>query len=75
VGKTTGESFDFPITQEQLASCLGLTAVHVNRTLQALRREALIELENRRLTILQFDELKRAGEFDPSYLYLDRQPE
>jgi len=49
--------------------------VHVNRTLQALRREALIELENRRLTILQFDELKRAGEFDPSYLYLDRQPE
>lgn len=75
VGKTTGASFDFPITQEQLASCLGLTAVHVNRTLQALRREALIELENRRLTILQFDELKRAGEFDPSYLYLDRQPE
>ena len=75
VGKTNGPSFDFPITQNQLASCLGLTPVHVNRTLQSLRREALIELENRRMTILEFDQLKRAAEFDPSYLYLDRQPE
>ena len=75
VGKTDELSYDFPLTQDQLASCLGLTPVHVNRTLQALRRRSLIELQNRRLTILDFAELRKTDEFDPSYLYLDRQPE
>jgi CRP-like cAMP-binding protein len=74
-GETSGTSYDFPLTQEQLASCLGLTQVHVNRTLQALRRRELLELQNRRLTILNPSELKILAEFDPSYLYLDRQPE
>ena len=74
-GKTNGLIYDFPLTQDQLASCLGLTPVHVNRTLQALRRQALIELANKRLTILDFPALRKIGEFDPSYLYLDRQPE
>jgi len=31
-----------PLTQEQLGDVLGLTAVHVNRTLQALRRDGLV---------------------------------
>jgi CRP-like cAMP-binding protein len=75
VGKTNGLSYDFPITQNQLSSCLGLTPVHVNRTLQALRRQSLIELENKRLTILNLAELQKTGDFDPAYLYLHRQPE
>lgn len=74
VGKTLGNSFDFPLTQDQLASCLSLTPVHVNRTLQTLRREGLIELANKRLTIPDFDALQLAAEFDPAYLYLERQP-
>jgi CRP-like cAMP-binding protein len=74
-GKTSGLTYDFPLTQEQLASCLGLTQVHVNRTLQALRRRGLIELQNKRLTILDLSELQIVAEFDPSYLYLDRRPE
>jgi len=68
-------SFDFPLTQEQLASCLNLTGVHVNRTLQLLRRQALIQLENKRLTILDFPALQKVGQFDPSYLYLEREPD
>ena len=75
VGKTTGPSYDFPLTQDQLASCLSLTTVHVNRTLQELRRLSLIELANRRLTILDFDQLRTVGEFDPAYLYLDPERE
>jgi len=47
----------------------------VNRTLQALRRQSLIELENKRLTILNLAELQKTGDFDPAYLYLHRQPE
>jgi CRP-like cAMP-binding protein len=74
-GKTNDLTYDVPLTQEQLASCLGLTQVHVNRTLQALRRRGLIELQNKRLTILDLSELQIVAEFDPSYLYLDRRPE
>lgn len=73
-GVVANLSFDFPLTQEQLASCLNLTPVHVNRTLQLLRRQSLIELENRRLTILDFAALQKVAEFDPSYLYLEREP-
>ncbi len=34
-------SYELPMTQEQLADVLGLTAVHVNRTLQGLDAERL----------------------------------
>lgn len=36
------ETFPMPLTQEMLADALGLTSVHVNRTLQAMRRDELI---------------------------------
>jgi hypothetical protein len=49
--------------------------VHVNRTVQVLRRGGLIELQNKRLTILDRSELETIAEFDPSYLYFDRRPE
>jgi CRP-like cAMP-binding protein len=75
VGIAQGNSFEFPLTQEQLASCVGLTPVHVNRTLQTLRRQDLIELENKHLTILDLPALRAVAEFDPAYLYFDRQPE
>ncbi|HEX6742044.1 MAG TPA: Crp/Fnr family transcriptional regulator [Sphingomicrobium sp.] len=67
-------SFDFPLTQDQLASCLNLTPVHVNRTLQVLRRQSLVELDNKRLAILDFPALRQVAEFDPAYLYLEREP-
>lgn len=75
VGLADGMSCDFPLTQQQLAGCLGLTSVHVNRTLQEIRRQGLVELADKRLRILDFEALKRAGQFDPAYLFLDFQPE
>jgi CRP-like cAMP-binding protein len=71
VGLTSGDSYDFPLTQRELSECLGMTAVHVNRTLQELRRRKLISLENRRLTILDPANLNAVAEFDPAYLYLE----
>ncbi len=68
------DSFDFPLTQVELSECLGLTSVHVNRTLQELRRRGLVEFHNRRVTILDLSLLKDVAEFDPAYLYLDKQP-
>lgn len=72
VGRTKTDGYEFPLTQRELSECLGLTVVHVNRTLQALRGRGLVEFENRRVSILDRAGLEGVAEFDPSYLYLDR---
>ena len=74
VDRTEGNRFDFPLTQRELSECLGLTVVHVNRTLQELLRKGLVEAGNRQVTILDKLALEALAEFDPSYLYLERQP-
>lgn len=74
VDLTDGNSYEFPLTQQELSECLGLTAVHVNRTLQELRKRELIELEGRRATVLNVPALQALAEFDPAYLYLERRP-
>jgi CRP-like cAMP-binding protein len=72
VGLAGDDGYDFPLTQMELAECLGLTAVHVNRTLQELRRMNLLDLQERHLTILDPAGLQRVAEFDDSYLYLEK---
>ena len=68
VGLVKDKSFDFPVTQEQLGDAFGLSAVHVNRMLQALRRGELIHTAGRRITIPDITALKEAAGFDPTYL-------
>ena len=43
-GMANGRTFSLPVTQETLADVLGLTSVHVNRTLQVMRRDGLLTL-------------------------------
>jgi CRP/FNR family transcriptional regulator, anaerobic regulatory protein len=50
-------SIDFPLKQEDIADMLGLTAIHVNRTLHILKDENLLEIHNHELTILDYDAL------------------
>lgn len=69
IGDGDNGRFDFPITQEQLADATGLTAVHTNRTLQSLRRDGLIQLTSRSLTILDWQGLREVGDFDELYLH------
>jgi CRP-like cAMP-binding protein len=71
VGLTNGMSCEFPLTQVDLADATGLTAVHTNRTLQELRRDALIGLQSRTLTIPDLERLKSAGLFNANYLHLN----
>ena len=73
VKMTNGTSCDFPLTQNDLADATGLTAVHVNRTLQELRRDGLIELERRQLTILDMQRLMEAAMFNANYLHLEHE--
>ena len=72
VGQAGSDGYDFPLTQQELSECHGLTSVHMNRTLQEMRREKLVRLESRRLTILDWNRLQALAEFDPSYLYLEQ---
>ena len=73
VGLTDGTSCDFPLTQIDLADATGLTSVHVNRTVQELRRDGLIELHNRRLVIPDLQGLMNACMFNPNYLHLNHE--
>lgn len=72
VGMTDGLTYRLPITQTDLAECLGLTAVHVNRTLRALREQSLVEFRSGLVTISDLDQLKRVAEFTPDYLSLEK---
>lgn len=72
VGMAQGNSFHFPITQEQLASALGLSIVHVNRTLQRLRGMGLIRWQGQEVEVTNWPGLKHEAQFDPAYLHLDR---
>jgi Crp-like helix-turn-helix domain len=74
-GRAQDNSFDWPVTQAALADAMGLTPVHVNRVLQQLRGEGLIVLRGAKVTILDWDALSDAAEFDPDYLGLTDQEE
>jgi CRP-like cAMP-binding protein len=71
VGLTQDHSCNLPITQSEFADALGVTTVHVNRVLQAMRADGLIELKGDRLNIPDWEKLKQVGEFDPTYLHLE----
>lgn len=71
VGLADGPECDLPLTQSELADVLGLSSVHVNRSLQDLRSRGLVSLQNRRLTIRDLDRLREASFFDPAYLHTE----
>jgi len=73
VGLVDGDACAFPLTQCDVADAIGLSAVHVNRTIQELRRTRLIVLRGRVLTIPDLAALKRAALFNANYLHLDRE--
>jgi CRP-like cAMP-binding protein len=68
VGLVLGDSFAFPLTQESIGDLLGLSLVHVNRTLQLMRHQKMISLKQGRLTLLDVPALMDAGEFKPPSL-------
>lgn len=72
VGLVKDNSYSLPISQNDLADAQGVTVVHANRMLMALRERNLIELEARELIIRDVAGLKAFSGFDPNYLHLDR---
>jgi CRP-like cAMP-binding protein len=71
VGRRFDDAFKLPVTQAELADTFGLSAVHVNRVIQRMRREKLIELKGGVLTILNLEALRELAKFEPNYLHLE----
>ena len=71
VSLADGHRCEMPVTQAEIADALGLTSVHVNRTLQAMRSQGLITWRSKTLVIEDWRALSAAGEFDPAYLHLE----
>lgn len=72
-GLSDGSRYDLPMSQEQLGDALGLTAVHVNRTIKQLEAEGLIVREKRWISFPNWDALRRVGDFSTRYLHLTQQ--
>ncbi|WP_264045652.1 helix-turn-helix domain-containing protein [Methylobacterium flocculans] len=70
IGLASGQSYLLPLTAADLADTTGLSTVHVNRALQALRHQGVIDLTGGHLTILNLPRLKALGEFRANYLHL-----
>jgi CRP-like cAMP-binding protein len=70
IGRMQAGRFSLPMTQEHMADALGLTSVHVNRSLKALREEGTVQVSRGEAVVLDWDALVYAAEFDPAYLHL-----
>jgi CRP-like cAMP-binding protein len=68
IGQADGHRFAMPLTQEVLADFLGLSIVHVNRTLQQLRRERLIEMSGSHVVLLEAAQLAVIADYQPPVL-------
>ena len=69
------DHYDLPLTQEELADTLGMSGVHMNRTLQDLRGQGLISVKGKAVTINDWERLKQLAQYDPDYLHLGQQIE
>ncbi len=75
IGQVRENTFELPITQEELGDAFGMSTVHVNRVLQDLRAEGLITSRNRTMTINDLGRLKQIGQYNPDYLHTNQKLE
>lgn len=71
VGLGTDSGYDCPLSQYHLADALGLSAVHVNRTLRDLREAGLLTFKRGEVVFNDYAGLVRLADFDPAYLDQD----
>jgi CRP-like cAMP-binding protein len=72
LGLVEGASFELPLTQTDLGDALGLSLVHINRTVRELRESGLVGWRGAQVTIKNWDKLAALAQFDPTYLHLNR---
>ncbi len=52
LGLLHDKSFDFPVRREDFADAMGITLIHLNRTLAALHAKGALKFEHRRMEIM-----------------------
>ncbi|PTW47914.1 CRP-like cAMP-binding protein [Sphingomonas faeni] len=75
LGINHGGIYNLPMTQEQIGDAVGLTAVHVNRTLKSLSNDGLITQSGRGVTFPDWDRLKDEAGFNTRYLHMSQSGE
>ena len=70
VGLADNDRFALPITQADLGDTMGLSTVHVNRTLQDLKEKKLIHSKRGMFEVLDVPRLEQYSDFHPDYLHL-----
>lgn len=68
IGLSNEGRFLLPMTQAEIGHHLGLTPVHVNRTMQELRRRQLVRTKGPSIELSDLPKLQRVAEFSPHYL-------
>jgi CRP-like cAMP-binding protein len=73
IGRVRNRMCHFPVTQQTIAEATGLSLVHINRSMQVLRKEGLVELTSGYLKMQNWDRLADVAEFDTTYLHLGQE--
>jgi CRP-like cAMP-binding protein len=74
IGRAQVATYELPITQSDLADAMGLSLVHVNRSLKHLREGGLITFRENEVRVHDWDRLREVAVFDPGYLQLRPDP-
>lgn len=75
IGDAESKAFELQVTQELLADCLGLSVVHVNRTLRKFRENGIVHFDGNRLLIDDYEKLMDVTEFHGGYLEPKKLPQ
>jgi len=73
-GLSDGLRFSLPMSQEQMGDSVGITPVHVNRSIRSLVESGLINHANRKYEIIDLDGFRQAGQFSERFLLVDDLP-
>ena len=66
IGLTKGDTIQFPFTQQHVADTLGMSLVHINKTLQRLNATKTMRWKERRFEILNREELAKIAFYEPA---------
>ena len=70
-GRATGDTFEMPLTQEQISEALGITPVHANRIIRQLRDDGIVDISRGHVAVLDEAKLAELAQFDDRYLHQD----
>ncbi|WP_322988408.1 Crp/Fnr family transcriptional regulator [Hoeflea sp.] len=68
VGMASAKGFDLELTQEQIGDCMGLSTVHVNRSLNRLGKEKLVKIDKGFVSFPHVSDAISFADFDDRFL-------